>query len=189
MNYIVEIVKALAWPIAAIWLGYVFRGEVRQLLARMSQFKYRDFEAKFDKDLARAEAEAAKVPVSQKAELPGPDTLSKLEQLHRIAEVSPRAAIMEAWVLLETEAKEAGFKEGLQQPTIYYLAMYERLPEVSWPLIQQLRQLRNKAAHLPDFVLTQEEAERYLELAVKTSEIIKIAKTSNHQPSGPAARE
>lgn len=39
MEHFVEIVKALAWPIAVIWIGYIFRSEVRQLLGRVSSFK------------------------------------------------------------------------------------------------------------------------------------------------------
>ena len=182
MDQLVELVKALAWPGAAVWLGYIFRGEIHGLLSRMSHFKYKDVDAKFDKGLAEAEAAAAKVQANEDLKFPEPETLSKLDQLRRIAWISPRAAIMEAWVLIESAAVEAGLVKGTFVPRtspsmiIDYLTKSKKLPENSLPLIGRLRQLRNQAAHLPDFALNQEEAERYLELAVKSAEIIRQAK-------------
>ena len=66
MEHFVEIIKAIAWPIAIVWLGYVFRSEVRQLLGRMSSLKYKDMEANFDKQLAKAESEAKSITVNKK---------------------------------------------------------------------------------------------------------------------------
>jgi hypothetical protein len=91
MEYVVELVKALAWPVVVIWLGYIFRSELRQLFGRVSTLKYGDAVASFEQSL---------------------------------------------------------------------------------DLIQQLRQLRNKASHLPDFAITQLEAERYLDLAIKSARVI-----------------
>jgi hypothetical protein len=180
MENIVELVKALAWPVASVWLGYIFRSEISKLLSRMSHFKYKDVEAEFEKVLAEAEAEAARIPVA-KSPPPLFEAMNKLEQFRRIAEVSPRAAIMEAWVLVELAATESGLVAGSVIPRtsprmiIDFLMKSGKLPESSLPLINRLRQLRNQAAHLPDFALTQDEAERYLELAIKSAEIISEA--------------
>lgn len=193
MEQLVELVKALAWPIAAIWLGYIFRGEIRKLLSRMSHFRYKDIEAKFGEDLTKAEAEVAIAQAAHEPKLPPPETLSMLDQLRRIAEVSPRAAIMEAWVLVESAAAEAGLVAGSTIPRtsprmiMDYLARSGSLPESSLPLVERLRHLRNKAAHLPDFALSQEEAERYLELAVKSAEIIREAGMPANKSMEPTA--
>lgn len=45
----------------------------------------------------------------------------------------------------------------------------------SLKLINELRQIRNNASHLPDFAVTQSDAERYLELAVKGAAVISAA--------------
>jgi hypothetical protein len=47
----------------------------------------------------------------------------------------------------------------------------------SLKLLNELRQIRNKASHLPDFAVTQSDAERYLELAVKGAAVISAVKS------------
>jgi len=174
MEHFVEIIKAIAWPIAIVWLGYVFRSEVRQLLGRMSSLKYKDMEANFDKQLAKAESEAKSITVNKKPN----ENLSQTEQLLRIADVSPRAAIVEAWTLIEMAASKKGLKAGVALPRtspkmiVDYLQMSGELPQNSIKLIEQLRKLRNQAVHMPDFAISQSEAERYLELAAKIAAVI-----------------
>lgn len=181
MEHLISLIVGIAWPVAAVWIAYLFRGELKALLSRVSHLKYKELEAKFEKGLVEAEADARLVAQVLPPALPPPETMSKLDQLRRIAEVSPRAAIMESWVLIETAASQAGLISGTVIPRtnpkmiVEYLARSGKLPESSIPLIEKLRHLRNQAAHLPEFVLTQEEAERYLELAVKSSEVISSA--------------
>ncbi len=179
MEHLVEIVKALAWPIAVIWIGYIFRSEVRQLLGRVSSFKYKDVEASFEKSLVQAEQSARNIEKPQLDE--SESEINKKEQLLRIAEVSPRAAVVEAWTLIETAAMKNGLWEGAAIKRINPKTILDHLessgkfsPE-NLKLINQLRQIRNKAKHLPDFAVTQTEAERYLDLAVKGAAIIEAS--------------
>ena len=178
MELFVTFIVGVAWPVATVWIAYLFKGELKALVARISHLKYKEVEAKFEKGLAEAEAQVQKVERVTPPALPQPERLSQLEQLRRIAEVSPRAAIMEAWVLIETAATAGGFASGTVMPRVNPRLLTEQLvrsgkiPEESRVLMDKLRQLRNQAAHLPDFVLSQDEAERYLELAVKISEIL-----------------
>jgi len=176
MEYFVDIIKAIAWPASIIWLGYIFRNEVRQLLGRMSKFKYKDIEADFEKDLDSAEtsAQSIKAPKSKTSE----ETLTYKEQLLRIAEISPRAAIVEAWTLIEMAAHKSGLVHGTTIPRtspkliIEVLSASEKLTKDSIMLIENLRRMRNKATHMPDFAISQTEAERYLGLAVQSASII-----------------
>lgn len=177
MDNIVKLIEALAWPSAVVWLGYMFRGEVRQLLVRMSHFKYKDVEAKFEKELTHAEAATEKVINAVPREL-SEEPRDKVEeaylQLSRILEVSPRAAIMEAWIQIETAlAQLAGVSKermrGLShgKAILGSLVNENKLPQDSIEVFQSLRKIRNEAAHLPDFAISQSEAERYIDMAVK----------------------
>jgi hypothetical protein len=176
MEHFVELIKALAWPSAVIWISYIFRSEVRQLLGRVSSFKYKDVEASFGKSLSEAEksAESIKKP---KVEVSDAD-LSQKEQLLRIADVSPRAAVVEAWTLIETAAMKNSLTSGVAlkrtNPNMILdnLSASGKFSPESIELINQLRQIRNKASHLPDFAISQSEAERYLDLAVKSAAVI-----------------
>jgi hypothetical protein len=158
MEHFVEIVKALAWPIAAIWIGYIFRSEVRQLLGRVSSFKYKNVEASFEKILVQAEKSANNI---EKPKLKETDLeLSQKEQLLRIAEVSPRAAIVEAWTIIETAAMKNGLWTGA--------AIKRTNPK----MILDHLESSGKLSHLPEFAVTQDDAERYLDLAVKSAAVI-----------------
>lgn len=178
MELLVTLLIGIAWPVAVVWIAYLFKGELQALLHRMSQFKYKDVEAKFEIGLAEAEAKVTALEQSSPPALPRPEITSKLELLRRIADVSPRAAIMEAWVLVEDAAGKSGFVQGATIPRVNphlfveELVRLEKLPKGSDSLLDQMRRLRNQAAHLPDFSLNQDEADRYLQLASRMSELI-----------------
>lgn len=177
MELVVNLIVGIAWPVAVVWIAYVFKGELKSLLRRVSQLKYKDVEAQFGAGLALAESEVS----SLKAALPAAprlELLSKLESLRRISDVSPRAAILEAWVLVEDAAGRSGFVQGASiprmNPHLYVeeLVRLGKLPAGSDSLLDQMRRLRNQAAHMPDFTVDQDEADRYLQLATRMSELI-----------------
>ena len=178
MELFVTLLTGIAWPVAVVWIAYLFKGELRSLMHRMSQLKYKDVEAKFEIGLAEAEAKVNVIEQSSPPPLPRPEITSKLELLRRIADASPRAAIMEAWVLVEDAAGKSGFVQGAAIPRVNphlfveELVRLGKLPKGSDSLLDQMRRLRNQAAHLPDFSLNQDEADRYLQLAARMSELI-----------------
>lgn len=178
MELLVAFLTGIAWPVAVVWIAYLFKGELRSLMHRMSQLKYKNVEAKFEIGLAEAEAKVTAIGPSSPPAFPHPEITSKLELLRRIADVSPRAAILEAWVLVEDAAGKSGFVQGAAIPRVNphlfveELVSQGKLPKGSDTLLDQMRRLRNQAAHLPDFSLNQDEADRYLQLAARMSELI-----------------
>jgi len=184
MDALVNLATGLAWPVAAIWLAYLLRPELQKLIDKIASVKVGVAEANFRESLEKVEVEAAKLPQTAMTEPDKKDEIMpRLDQLRRIAAVSPRAAIMEAWVLVETAALSSGsFSDSNRRPTaialLHHIVTTGKLSQNSANMIISLRNLRNQAAHLPDFALTQEEAERYLELAVTVSELIENAKAA-----------
>ena len=182
MDSLVKLIVGIAWPVAVVWVAYLFKGELRSLMHRISQIKYKDAEANFASDLAQAETKALSIP-QVPANAPQSEISSKLDSLRRIADVSPRAAIMEAWVLVEDSAAKSGHVQGTAVPRVNARSFVEdlisrgKLPAESGPLIDQMRKLRNQATHLPDFVISHDEADRYLQLAAKISELIIYAES------------
>lgn len=57
MEHFTDLVASLAWPAALVWIAYLFRDEVRGLFGRVSQFKFRDLEANFERELGKIERE------------------------------------------------------------------------------------------------------------------------------------
>lgn len=187
MELLVTLIIGIAWPVAVIWIAHLFRSELRSLIHRVSLLKYKDIEAKFETGLAEAEAREVEIENNLPPALPSPEISSKLAILRRIADTSPRAAIMEAWVLVEESAGKSGFIQGATTPRVNpHLSVDElvnqgKLPKGSDTLLDQMRKLRNQAVHLSDFNLSQDEADRYLKLAARMSELIlSIELTSHH---------
>ena len=148
-------------------------------MGRMSTVKYREFEAEFNKSLVKAESEAQSVPTPPidnqiKASSSEHDSL---ERLMRIAEVSPRAAITESWTELELlitqiansveidprkEQRHGGVMPSHRM--IEELTKNNYFPKGILPLFNDLRRLRNKAAHQHDFDIGLPMAQRYIHL-------------------------
>jgi hypothetical protein len=191
MDLLVTLLIGIAWPAAAVGIAFMFKAELRTLIPRMSHLRYKDIEAKFEIALSEAEAKVVVVEQSSGSRASHPEIASKLELLRRVAEVSPRAAIMEAWVLVEDAAGRSGYAQGAviarANPHLFVeeLVRVGQLPSGSSSLLDQMRGLRNQAAHLPDFSLNQDEADRYLRLAARISELFLSAESSSDSGEMP----
>jgi hypothetical protein len=180
MDFVLGIVNAVSWPICILWLAYLFRPEIRAAAARISRLKFKEFEASFSEELTDVEQEFAKVEKSlPDSEVPRtPVTSPELKQLERIAEVSPRAAILEAWRLIEDAAGRSGFVQGAAIPRtntalfINWLVREGKIPVDSEATFQALRDLKNQAARESDFFITPSDAHRYLRLAARARQLI-----------------
>jgi hypothetical protein len=182
MNLLVQLLTGLAWPIVAIWVAYLFKPELRNLIGRVSRFKFKELE--FELDLTKAEKSIAMIEKAVKL-VPKPDAVSeaRLDQLRELAEVSPRAAILEAWIMIEEAAAKSGFVAGARTPRVNVMSFVSwlirdgKLPPESESLVESLRMLRNQAAHyfdqpFPAFELQRQDADRYLALASKLASLI-----------------
>ncbi len=116
LSFIASIFGSFAWPLAAIIVAFLFRKALNQLLPGLDRLKYKDLELEFRKDLA--EAEKALKPTSQPA-LPSKSTARMTHnQLYfqKLAEASPRAALLEAWLPFEIAASRIGAELGVSKP-------------------------------------------------------------------------
>lgn len=181
MSYVADLISALAWPVAFVWFVQKYGNDVKDLILRLSKVKIGNAEAEFTLGLNAAEELANGTPlVEASKDLPeeSVDFSKRMAQLERIADVSPRAAIMESWLLIEEAAGKAGFVQGASVPRINSLLFIEwlvregKIDKSTASLVNRMRNLRNKASHLSEFELTKDEAERYLKIAVQISLLI-----------------
>jgi len=183
MDYLVKIVEALAWPVTILILAFGFHRQISKLLLRLSSFKYKGFEARFDEELKKIKSDVTKVFVDKtKIESSKPKSLpsgkpSVFDHFSDLAEISPRAAVTEAYRHVEITAKGAASTAGIDLPKKFPVRQLvkelvkERLfSENSIPVFEKLRKLRNVAAHAPEFGLDKYNAEKYIEVALISSE-------------------
>jgi len=175
MECFIRILEILAWPVTVLVLAVLFRSELVKLLARLSSVKYKDFEAQFERELRQAERDVAHLRTARIDAKPTPLEPTVYDQLLRIAEVSPRAAVSEAWRLVENAAVAAARVAQIEVPqrgspvsaAVGSFVREEVFSEDAVALFDRLRRLRNDAVHAPDFALDAIDVERYVDLALR----------------------
>ena len=176
LTFISKVIEALAWPSVVTGLLLYLRKDLPRLVTSLRKLKFKEMEVEF--------GEAAKkvaVETSAAVPLPGPDT--KLaggserdveRQLLSIADLSPRAAILEAWLRIEAAAVAVIRKHGITtlNATPGPLRLREGLEQVGVLTPPQvaaydsLRRLRNEAVHTPEAEFTPTAVANYIQAAL-----------------------
>lgn len=181
MENLIKLIEVIIWPSTLIFLIIFTRKELRRLFNRMSSIKYRDIEASFEKELENAEIKAKVIMKNSKHQgiideepvYPEPFD-EKYEQLLRISVESPRAALLEGWIETEQAIYVAAkrFNIGNSQKLnlrrlIIELINTGHYAKTIYPLMEDLQNLKNQAAHSPDFIPTKNQIKRYLQLTIE----------------------
>jgi hypothetical protein len=165
MSFIAEMTKALAWPIAVVVVGLIFRRTISNLLegVRLRRIGKGEWSADFTAAAQEVWAELPSHP-RQEAHLGEIDA-----ETVRLADASPAAAISDVWGKLEQRVRSSAAKAGVQQ---------QLLPEILRGLTDKhiirpatadgilgLRNMRNLAVHAPAERLTSTQAIEFINLA------------------------
>jgi hypothetical protein len=175
LTFVAKLVEFLAWPTATVVLVSLLRDELRRLLSLVKKLKAGPVEAEFEREVIQLRESTPPAPPPTPA---APELAARKASLVRIAEVSPRSAILEAWREVEAatlrlaEIKPTGVSvpvpsQELKSPAlaIRVVSRAELIPSDWIARYYELRELRNRAAHDHDFTPTLESAIAYIELA------------------------
>ena len=160
----------------------LLRKPIRDLIPLLTRLKYKDFELEFGRKIKEVKAEVA-------IEFPEEEPLEALpseadKKIIKLAEISPRAAVLEAWRTVENEAiltvreeirRQRGHEPAIILPhsAIKHLQQSERIDRQTSALIKELRSLRNEAAHAPEFALGSHSALEYASVANRLARMLK----------------
>lgn len=178
LTFISQLVESLAWPVAVVVIAIVLREEVGRLLSKITRIRHNDTEVEFLHELAAAKKEAEKVLPNYKG------TAYLISQSSQLAELSPRGAIIEAWLNIEGAllkyAERHGIKVSKNKPfTIrelhFHTLDYGNLGKGVFEMLERLRRTRNEAVHLSDAQIDEESAREYVELASRVIQRIEEA--------------
>lgn len=184
MEIFVRLVETLIWPITVFVLAIMFKTELKKIFTRLSNLKYKDLELKFGKELENVEQKILEIKVTSPKEISRTieaeiEDENIFARLIKIAELSPRAAITAAWFELENAFVTVARKNKIEvkRPTnitslVHEMKNKKYIDESSLSIFEDLRRLRNEAAHAPDFALTQKEAEKYILSILRLATII-----------------
>lgn len=175
-SFIASVISSLAWPGTVILCVILLRKPIAELIPLMRNLRFKDLEIDFGRRLEElgAEADEAELP-----SIPPPTTEPPAEvgagedyweTIERLSEVSPRAAIAEAWRRVEWALDEYFRRLGQERPPSYQ-GMLRAFRTQGRPippamiLFQELRVLRNRAVHARDFDLGAQRAIEFAQLA------------------------
>jgi uncharacterized protein YutE (UPF0331/DUF86 family) len=182
LTFIAEIVKAIIWPLTLIVAILLLWKPIHAFFpSSMAKLKYKDLEIDFSKQVQQL-AEEAKQSLDMPSAQYDEDTEIEHKKLLDIAQVSPRAALLEAWMILENEAFQAmKQKDPKLTTTILKTPMQvginlEKLGLINCSqkeIFDKLRNLRNAAAHAMDFAFDAKAAVKYVEMALNLTNHIR----------------
>ncbi|MEZ5799558.1 MAG: hypothetical protein R3D29_02535 [Nitratireductor sp.] len=172
LEFFSSLASSFAWPSVTAFALYHFKEPLVQAIPRLQRLKYKELEAEFDRGLEKIEQAAKEGGLEIEASTQVAEDFE--EHLRQIAEISPNAAIVEAFRQIEQSAK-ALIRANGTQPDYKVAAPYrliERILETTNMLgkrevkiFHDLRWLRNKVTHSESYVATRAQALEYIELA------------------------
>lgn len=177
LTFVAVLVEHLAWPVTILVVFLVLRKPLAGLIPLLVRLRYKDLELDFSRRLEEVTAEVQ--------ELPRADTTARIDDpLLRLAESSPRAAILESWLRLETAAVDAARRKNVAIPPSHVrspLQLVQSLEELGIvdarqaALFHDLRGLRNSAAHAMNFDPGIEASREYVLAASRLEEYLQSA--------------
>lgn len=176
LTFIAKLVEALAWPGVVVGVLLYLRKDLPRLVASLRKLKFKEVEVEFGEAAKKVAVETtAAVPMPKPdAQLHGESERDVENRLKAIAELSPRAAILEAWLRVESAAVAVIRKHGATSLTstpgpLRLREGLERAEVLTPPQVaayEGLRRLRNEAVHTPDAEFTSSAVASYIQAAL-----------------------
>ena len=162
LTFTAELVKALAWPVSILVMAFLFRKQLVFLLQAMKKGKIGPAEFEFELGVEALSANITDLPSA-----PADQSIIRYAAMH------PRAAVLEAWLRLEDQAIDLAMSLGLTNATArrYAPASIRAVKESGllkaghMEVFERLHELRDRAAHDPDFSPAASAVVSYVRLA------------------------
>lgn len=161
LTFLSKVIEALAWPLVALVLGLVFRKKLGDLLPAIRRLKAGPLEAEFELAAKQIRASATEASSQTETATSGDSEVKREDGANAVvarllnARNDPSGMILEAWAKVDGELFRLGHQMGdIVDPLTSTAKVYESvmsskvLPEETTRLILQLRDLRNKVAHV-----------------------------------------
>jgi hypothetical protein len=174
LQFFAALIGAVAWPVTLIVGFFILKSHLSALFPFIEKLRYKDFELEFRKSLQDLSEKSRGILASQEVEIL-PAAVSSRDKLYSLAEISPRSAILEAWLQVETAAAETVQRLSLAPSNKVvgvaplrlgdYLRRGDILNPAQMEIFNRLRELRNKAVHIGDATFQLQEVMEYIDLA------------------------
>lgn len=193
LEFVSAMVGHLAWPLAAVCLAAMFYRPIRAVITKVSEFEGLGFKASFREDVETLAVETGLLvadgdrPMRADASAPLRESnahlaVSGLEQGEAWAAMisaQPRAAVISAWLDIEKAVREAlaavGMNPNISIPrALSVLDSHDAISPSTRELVDNARQLRNRAMHLPDNDIQLSEAALFVSSARSIANAVRL---------------
>jgi len=167
LAFIAAMTGHLAWPVVVLAIVLLLRKPILKLIPTLQHMKLKDFEFDFSEKLEDAKQEVASLPPPPENEVP--------ENARKRLTVDPNAlpgfVVLQAWSVIEKSATELAMSAGVisaQGPFSGILRSLQSenvIDRQTYRAIEDLRRLRNVAAHSSATEISAEQAQEYLDTA------------------------
>jgi hypothetical protein len=153
LEFTVELIKALAWPVVTVALVVLLRRNIGQIARFVRSLKYKDFEVTFGNLIkeVRSEVEESALTVGDVAQ--SEQEQAKEQQFLALAEDYPSAAIIEAWKEVEHAVLNVGRNRRYIPPNasiskvVNTLLSKDEVDTGTFNIFNRLRTIRNEVVH------------------------------------------
>ena len=119
--FVIQLLEAIAWPVALVVGITLFRRPIIKLIPTLRSARYKDLELQFGKRLDELGSQAEKAELPEPEARPAwvyesPDEWTFRDYIERLAPISPRVAIAEAWRRVELALRDAASRRGQRIP-------------------------------------------------------------------------
>ncbi len=170
LEWTASVIGSVAWPIAAVVIAAFFRSQIAGLLEKIRRLSWGDASVDFAEKLDEIESASREIDAGAGAQLTIPPAIPD-ERFTKLLEISPSAAIMDAWGPIETKLRSmsADIQSSAQSyaPRQMMLMLLKRgiiSPELH-EILRDLSNLRNAAVHQREVTVT--DAIRFRDFSLK----------------------
>ncbi len=170
LTFVASLVESLAWPAVTLILAFALREHVSRLLGLVSKLRAGPIEAEFAREVQELQREVEPQAAQTSA------LADQRLRLAKLAQVSPRSAVIESWQLVEFATRDVLTKGGVEQlpskaiesPLALgrLLTKHGGITPEDMDLYNQLRRLRNEAVHAKRFDPGEEATLNYINLSL-----------------------
>ncbi|QBQ55506.1 hypothetical protein [Nitrosococcus wardiae] len=184
LEFVAEIVKTIAWPLAFIVFVILFKLELSELIAslvrRALHAKWGDKQLDFDAVEVREKAIDARKKAQSLPTLSKEEVEEAVSSLLRKARTRPKTALIDSWESLKTSASAATGGKGPDLDIGIALKDAGVIDEEQLKLFTDLKEVKDKVKFLPEYALDAETAANYAEASSKLEKYISKRTSSPH---------
>jgi hypothetical protein len=184
---IIHLIQVIVWPFVLFTFFIFMKKDIKQLFFRLSNIEFGGVKANL------SEVKNSIKELDIKSDLKHQNTTNieveypTKEDLLRIAEISPKAAIMETWRNIEIKLNKLARNYNIEViniaggKTLQQLVDQSILPRKLIEIYHQMRIIRSKVAHSPDYFVKFNEAIDYINSASEIFELLAFSMKTNRK--------